>query len=112
MKNATIEGFVNAQLMKFYYPQTFYAPTIEEIMKLQEGDWVKVCHKSERLWCKFITWGNDNKSMFVEVDNELIFSEHPFNLGDSIEVYVHHLFDIRTKEEKWDQESHDVSLHL
>jgi len=99
MKNSTIEGFVNAQLMKFYNPQTFHAPTIEDIMELQEGDYVKVCHNDERFWCKFITWSKDTNSMFLEVDNQLVFSEHPFDLGDLIEVYPHHLYDVVKKED-------------
>jgi hypothetical protein len=41
--------------------------------------------------------------MFIEVDNELTFSDHPFDLGDLIEVYPHHLYDIRSKDEKWDE---------
>jgi len=102
MKNSTIEGFVNAQLMKFYNPQTFDAPTIEDIMEVQEGDWVKVCHNNERFWCKFITWSKDTNSMFLEVGNELLSLDHPFDLGDMIEVYPHHIYDIHTKEMEWD----------
>ena len=102
MKNSTIEGFVNAQLMKFYNPQTFDAPTIEDIMEVQEGDWVKVCHNNERFWCKFITWSKDTNSMFLEVGNELLSLDHPFDLGDMIEVYPHHIYDIHTNDIEWD----------
>lgn len=110
MKNSTIKGFENAQLMKFYNSKTFQAPSIEEIIDIKEGDWVKVCHNDERFWCKFITWSKDTNSMFIEVDNKLVFSDHPFQLGDTIEVYPHHIYDIVSSDYNWSEDEVNEEL--
>jgi len=86
--------FVNAQEMAKDYPTTFDAPTKEELDKIKEGDYVKICDNKERFWV--IVEEVDGDIITGEVDN-LLIGDQNFNLGDSIEFKKENIYDITYK---------------
>lgn len=83
--------FINAQKMQKKYPDTFKAPTKEDLNALIEDKIVKVSHKNERFWV-IITKIEDD-IITGKVDNDLI-SNHPFKYGDTIKFKKHHIYSI------------------
>lgn len=72
MKKTKTSDFVDAQQMHKDNPETFDAPSPEELNNLKIDDIVKICYgNKERFWVKIIEiTGDDIKG---EVDNDLIF---------------------------------------
>lgn len=89
--------FVNAQRMAIEHPDSFEAPTLEELAALVVGDVVKVCDNQERFWT-VIKELKENDVIVAEVNNNLI-SGQEFNLGDLIEFKKCHIYAIHKEEE-------------
>lgn len=66
--------FVNAQKMAIEHPETFEAPTEEELNGIVVGDIVKVSTGNERFWT-IITEINGDK-ISATVDNDLVQDEN------------------------------------
>lgn len=91
-------NFISAQLMKKEHPETFDAPTIEELTNLKESSIVKICHKNERFWTIIKKIDKDKDTVFQDlitavVNNKLI-EDQPFDLGDIIQFQKHHIYSI------------------
>lgn len=76
--------FENAQKLKEQHPETFEAPTREELDSIQEGSSVKVCTNDERFWTVVTKIDGDN--IKATVDNDLVRTkQHGLRYGDVIE---------------------------
>ena len=81
--------FIDAQEMAKKHPDTFEAPTMEELSKIKQDDFVKLCLNSERFWVKVIEVHEDE--IIGEVDNQL-YESQPFGLGDIIAFKQEHIY--------------------
>lgn len=81
--------FIDAQEMAKNHPDTFEAPTLEELNKIKQDDSVKLCHNAERFWVTVIEVHEDE--IIGEVDNQL-FEDQPFNLHDIIAFKREHIY--------------------
>jgi hypothetical protein len=85
--------FVDAQAMHKKHPDTFEAPSMEDIRKIKPGNWVKVSAGNERFWIKVL-----DRKMFTiigQVDNELINTgEHGLRLGDIVVFHQNCVYSI------------------
>lgn len=82
--------FVDAQEMKRQYPDKFFAPDIEELVRIQPGDFIKVCTENERFWVEVISV--EDGVITGRVDNDLITQTLRFN--DVISLEPRHVYDI------------------
>ena len=88
-----MKDFINAQEMAKEHPDTFEAPTIEELEGLKKDASVKVAIGGERFWAKIVSI--DNGEIKATVDNDLLCTdEHGFKLGDTISFRKEHIYDI------------------
>lgn len=90
--------FTNAQAMHKKHPDTFEAPTKEELDALKVGNIVKVSHHNERFWVTITAIDKDiitiDKDIITgKVDNVLIRPQ-PFKYGDIIKFKKHHIYSI------------------
>ena len=74
-------NFVDAQEMVKVHPETFYAPSKDELDDISIGDFVKVCDNDERFWV--IVEEIDGDTITGVVDNDLI-RDHSFSCGSKI----------------------------
>ena len=90
MKNIT---FVDAQHMRLRHPDTFWAPSKEELDDIKPGDYVKVCVNEwkERFWVEVIQVDND--ILTVRVANDLLHPEAS-KYGDELTVNKCNIYDI------------------
>lgn len=90
IKNAE---FVDAQEMHRTYPDTFYAPSAEELAAIKVGDSVKVCAWDERFWVEVT--GVFTHTIRGRVDNDLICTEsHGLMFGDLISFHRNNVYNI------------------
>lgn len=84
----------DAQAMQVLYPETFEAPTVEQLMKVKVGTSVKVCIADlERPWVT-VTEITGDKIRGI-LDNELVFTgQHGLRLGDYITFEKRHIYQI------------------
>jgi len=83
--------FVDAQEMMKNHPDTFEAPTKNELDNLKVDDSVKVCvENKERFWVTVKEINGDQ--IKGEVDNQLI--EINLELGEEIEFEKRHIYSI------------------
>lgn len=68
--------FIDAQKMAKENPDSFYAPSFDELNEIKKGSLVKVATGGERFWVKVISV-NDNK-ITGTVNNDLVFTELDF----------------------------------
>lgn len=86
--------FIDAQQMSQQHPQTFDAPTLQELSELKAGDFVKVCvNNKERFWIRVQKIrGEEIKGV---VDNVLVFAdEFSFDCDDIITVQKKNVYSI------------------
>jgi len=83
--------YENAQALSKKHPETFYAPSQEELNAITSGKYVKVCAANERFWVK-VTKVKGYR-ITGTIDNELIGSL-PVNYGDSITFSRYNVYDI------------------
>lgn len=66
-----LDGLQDAQAMAFAHPDTFEAPTKDELASIVPGTcWVKVCRADERFWIGVMAVDGDQIKGFV--DNDLV----------------------------------------
>ena len=65
--------FEDAQALRLLHPETFDAPSYEDLQKLKNGDVVKVCVEGERFWTTIKEiHGDDANTIVAIVDNDLV----------------------------------------
>lgn len=85
-------NFINAQQMHRKHPQTFYAPSPQELNALKVGDSVKVCTADERFW---VTLTQIGQTLTGTVDNDLVNTNiHGLKLGDTVQFNREHIYNI------------------
>lgn len=89
---------VDAQHIAVEHPDTFSAPSLDQIIHLKIGDVVKICDFSERFWVKIkgIYASSDNPfewSMFATIDNHLMGNQE-YNMNDSIGFQAKNIYSI------------------
>ena len=84
--------FTDAQEMHQNNPDTFDAPTKEELAAVRKGDSVKVCHNNERFW---VTVTRVSKKGVITglVDNDLVCVQ-PFGYGNRVVFETRHIYSI------------------
>lgn len=83
--------FTDAQKMHKENPDTFFAPSIEELSEIQIKDSVKVCvNNRERFWVTVEKI--DENNIIGVVDNNLV--EINLKLGEEIRFEKRHIYDI------------------
>ena len=83
--------FLDAQEQHISHPDTFDAPTQDELNRLQIGDFIKVCIHPERFWAQVTKIFGDR--VVAIVDNNLVFVKE-VRFGELIEVEKRHIYDI------------------
>jgi len=93
---------INAQEMAEKHPETFYAPSKEDLEALEAGLSVKVCLADEecggmeRFWVT-ISSIEDGEITGI-VDNDLIYTEfHGFACGDEITLKPENIYEVLRK---------------
>lgn len=84
--------FENAREMSKKHPETFYAPSSQELSRLKEGQFVKVCVNSERFWCEILEVNQESESIKASVANELIYSD--IAVGEELSFKFENIYDI------------------
>lgn len=85
--------YVNAQEMANKYPETFYAPTKENLDAIKTGDIVKVCTGEERFWA--IVTEVNGEEIKATVDNNLVMEENEdLTLSTVISFKKENIYDI------------------
>ncbi len=69
--------FEDAQELKKQYPETFYAPSSEDLKQIKPGDFVKICAYQERFWAEVISVNDD--AITARVDNVLLMWHLKYN---------------------------------
>jgi len=80
---------VNAQRLARLYPETFEAPSYEELSTLKVNDGVKVCMNNERFWV--LIKSIKGKTITGAVDNYLVNND--LAVGEIITVRFSNVFD-------------------
>lgn len=89
---------IDAQDVARQNPDTFFAPTIEELAAIKIGDVVKICDGKERFWTIVKEHDIESGKIVGEVDNNLI-SEQEYNNGDLLQFHTCNVYNIQTMEE-------------
>ena len=86
--------FIDAQEMARLYPDTFNAPSTEDISEIKNGDHVKVCNGQERFW--ILVSNNDIVTQRItgQVDNILFDATEGLGLGDPVTVEYRHVYNL------------------
>lgn len=82
--------FEDAQRLARKYPDSFYAPTQDELNEIKPGDFIKVCASKERFWIEVSSV--ENERIEGKVANDLLMDELRFD--DTICVELRHVYDI------------------
>lgn len=85
--------FVNAQKMAIKHPDTFEAPTKEELKSIKVGSIVKVNTGNERFWT--IVTKVKGQKITATVDNDLVMEENEdLTYGTVINFKKEHVYDV------------------
>ena len=90
--------FTDAQEMQRQYPDTFSAPTVDEIRGLNKKACVKVCAGNERFWVLITQISPNEQDPFMtdihaRIDNDLVFTEeHGLKCDDIISFEGRHIY--------------------
>lgn len=84
--------FIDAQQMAKDHPDTFEAPTQQELKTLKVGQYAKVCLNDERFWVEVVKIGPANR-VSGRIDNDLI-CDQPFKCDDVITFRKCHIYNI------------------
>lgn len=85
----------NAQLMKELHPDTFHAPSLEDLSKITVDSLVKIAtlFGAERFWVKVTEVDGD--SITGTVENDLLFTDrHGYKDGDTLSFCKHNVYNI------------------
>lgn len=88
--------FENAQELHKQHPDTFYAPDVQSLEKIEAGDVVKVCASNERFWAEVIAVSAS--AITARVANHLFIADLKY--GDIIKFQPAHVYDILTQHNK------------
>lgn len=86
----SISGLVNARLMAFEYPDTFFLPKDSDIRKLRTGDFVKLSRNNERFWVQIT--GYVGRKWHGTVANKLA-NNQDIGYGDKIYFMKKNIYD-------------------
>jgi hypothetical protein len=90
------EEYLDAQEQAAKTPETFYAPSAEELGALGAGSLVKVCTGAERFWTIIETLEGD--TITAKIDNELTRTDiHGLKCDDLIQFEKRHIYQIYRK---------------
>lgn len=97
------EDFVDAQQMQRQCPDTFEAPTLQELAQIGSESLLKICDQRERFWTRIIVTGPataepGERWFIVSISNELVF-DHPYKLGDPVLIKARNVYHISSDEE-------------
>lgn len=93
LKQMTEEiNFIDAQEMALLHPDTFEAPSAEDLAKITVGDYVKVCPGEERFWCKVEEIDHGSGRVMAAVANDLII--YPWPVGEELDFETRHIYQI------------------
>lgn len=94
--------FRSAQLLARLHPESFDAPTAEQLEQIGPGTWVKVSvafpenekgMDGERFWVRVTERHGDR--LIGRVDNELVATrDHGIARNDRLELSLEHVYDI------------------
>ena len=94
MKPLRLE-LVDAQAQALKHPNTFEAPSLNEIAQLHAEDFVKVCihepgETGERFWCKIKSINHRTQTITGTIDNILVI--YNYKLGTPVEIKFSEVF--------------------
>lgn len=90
--------FIDAQEMQRLNPETFEAPTLEELSKIAVNQHVKICAEGERFWI-LVTEIKGNRVSEM-IDNDLVKTdEHGLKYGDTVIFEKRHIYQTQTPPE-------------
>ena len=85
--------FTDAQEMAKNNPETFEAPSTDELEAVTAGQSVKVCASPERFWVTVTKV--DGESVSGVVDNNLVCTgDHGLSLGDAVTFKKRHIYEV------------------
>ena len=86
-------AFIDAQKMAKENPDTFFAPSTNELNEIKEGSLVKIAVDGERFWVEVILVSNDK--IVGKVGSYLIMTdEHGLNFDDKVEFEKKNIYSI------------------
>jgi len=88
------DDWVDAQQMAKENPETFEAPTDEELAAIEVGWTVKVSNGRERFWTEVVEKGDGY--LLVKVDNMLVYMRG-YNLGDILRIEERNIYEIHSR---------------
>jgi TusA-related sulfurtransferase len=88
--------FEDAQALRLLHPETFDAPSYEDLQKLKKGDIVKVCVEGERFWSTIKEIHEDDANTVVAiVDNDLVRTHlHGIKYKDELSFHKNNIYSI------------------
>lgn len=87
--------FINAQQMAREFPQTFTAPTADELKAVKVGMHVKLCVGKERFWLKVETIKDG--TLFGCITQDLVRTHlHGLKDGDKLSFHQDNIYQILT----------------
>lgn len=91
------ELFLDAHALSILYPDTFEAPSNEELQAIKVGDIVKVSTGEERFWVIVEQVHKSARTLMGKVDNDLLFTHsHGLQLGDEVVFGFQNVYDLQT----------------
>jgi len=94
------DDWVDAQQMAKDNPDTFEAPSDEELAAIEIGWTVKVCNGRERFWTEVVEKGEGY--LLVKVDNMLVY-RRGYNLGDILKIEKRNIYEIHSRDDLKEQ---------
>lgn len=85
-------NFIDAQEMALLHPDTFEAPSADDLAKITVGDYVKICPGEERFWCRVEEIDHGSGRIMAAVANTLIF--YPWAVGEELDFETRHIYQI------------------
>ncbi|QOR74594.1 hypothetical protein IMZ16_03940 [Cruoricaptor ignavus] len=84
---------VNAQEMKKQHPETFCAPSDDDLRNIEPGDFVKVSVMGERFWVEVETISPE--AVTGRIDNDLVCTaDHGLILNDRLHINKECIYNI------------------
>lgn len=84
-----VDGLINARLLAFEHPDTFFVPRDSELKKVKPGDHVKVSRGGERFWVK--VEGFEGRKWHGMIDN-VLKRNYDLRAGDRIYFQRKHIY--------------------
>ena len=94
------DDWVDAQQMAKENPETFEAPTEQELEAIEVGWTVKVSNGQERFWNEVLEKGDGY--LLVKVDNMLVY-RRGYNLGDILKIEKRNIYEIHSRDDLKEQ---------